>query len=359
MSEGQGASQNPTEKAKQDALFEDREPKKIIRIITVTAYMCSVSFVGVVLSGYYIFLWNPPNPRLMHQQVAHAHHEARVDYLDEPPGFTTMNAADPNVFDLFKHASPGADTLKTRREIVKNVNAILSANFEKIKFTETTGSTEAPKISKLNNNIHLSSSSFTSTQPAEYSSTASEAFSSVSPEENEKFNSEASEDSILNDKTTTTESTLTSTQTLPSRRTKRPGIKKPHQTPFALKHLEVPIKLEPIRRRPIRFSSTTMKTDGSNTSDSSEGTLSDNIATAVTASSSDSSEVYENASPRHVAKSLYKILTDPPASGSLRDIDYSSSTDLPQIFPAVPHANNNDDDYHDATIAPLDDIIDD
>lgn len=137
MNEG-GGPQNPADKAKQDALYEDREPKKIIRIITVVAYMCSVSFVGMTLSAYYIFLWHPPNPRLMHQQVAH--HQARVDYLYQPPDFVTDKAIDPNMLDLFKHANPGVDTLKTRREIVKNVNAILSANFEKVRFTETSSS---------------------------------------------------------------------------------------------------------------------------------------------------------------------------------------------------------------------------
>ncbi|KMQ90317.1 general transcriptional corepressor trfa-like isoform x1 protein, partial [Lasius niger] len=46
-------------------IYENRRPKKIIRVVTVMAYLFSVSFVGILLSAYYIFLWEPPNPRLI------------------------------------------------------------------------------------------------------------------------------------------------------------------------------------------------------------------------------------------------------------------------------------------------------
>lgn len=46
-------------------IYENRGPKKIIRVVTVMAYLFSVSFVGILLSAYYIFLWEPPNPRLI------------------------------------------------------------------------------------------------------------------------------------------------------------------------------------------------------------------------------------------------------------------------------------------------------
>lgn len=48
-------------------IYENRGPKKIIRIVTVIAYLFSVSFVGILLSAYYIFLWEPPNPRLINR----------------------------------------------------------------------------------------------------------------------------------------------------------------------------------------------------------------------------------------------------------------------------------------------------
>ncbi|EZA60397.1 hypothetical protein DMN91_010770 [Ooceraea biroi] len=46
-------------------VYDNRGPRKIIRVVTVMAYLFSVSFVGILLSAYYIFLWEPPNPRLI------------------------------------------------------------------------------------------------------------------------------------------------------------------------------------------------------------------------------------------------------------------------------------------------------
>lgn len=46
-------------------IYENRGHKKIIRVVTVVAYLFSVSFVGILLSAYYIFLWEPPNPRVI------------------------------------------------------------------------------------------------------------------------------------------------------------------------------------------------------------------------------------------------------------------------------------------------------
>ncbi|XP_070165918.1 uncharacterized protein PF3D7_1120600 [Polyergus mexicanus] len=46
-------------------IYENRGTKKIIRVVTVMAYLFSVSFVGILLSAYYLFLWEPPNPRLI------------------------------------------------------------------------------------------------------------------------------------------------------------------------------------------------------------------------------------------------------------------------------------------------------
>ncbi|XP_066596446.1 uncharacterized protein inaF-D [Prorops nasuta] len=64
--------------AKKESLFEGQKSKKLIRIATVMAYMSSVSFVAVLLSAYYLFLWHPPNPRLLHHNYLinepHAEH---------------------------------------------------------------------------------------------------------------------------------------------------------------------------------------------------------------------------------------------------------------------------------------------
>ena len=138
---GGPAGPNPADKAKQDAMYEDREPKKIIRIITVSAYMVSVSFVGIVLSVYYIFLWHPPNPRLMHAQAISAHSEAlRADDDSLMGAAARIAAARPEVHTLSLLDSSSVDvvdgggndqSLKIRREIVRNVNAMMRANFER------------------------------------------------------------------------------------------------------------------------------------------------------------------------------------------------------------------------------------
>ncbi|CAL7951247.1 unnamed protein product [Xylocopa violacea] len=55
---------------KKDAdIYENRGTKKIVRLITVIAYMFSVSFVAIILSGYYLFIWEAPNPRQMRRPL--------------------------------------------------------------------------------------------------------------------------------------------------------------------------------------------------------------------------------------------------------------------------------------------------
>lgn len=39
--------------------FEASKPPKIIRILTVFAYLICVSIAAIILSIYYIFLWEP------------------------------------------------------------------------------------------------------------------------------------------------------------------------------------------------------------------------------------------------------------------------------------------------------------
>lgn len=67
--------------SKKDAdLYENRGTKKIVRLVTVVAYMFSVSFVAIVLSAYYLFLWEPPNPNLIKRPV-HLSSEPEVQFL--------------------------------------------------------------------------------------------------------------------------------------------------------------------------------------------------------------------------------------------------------------------------------------
>ncbi|XP_078036162.1 uncharacterized protein LOC144469591 [Augochlora pura] len=64
----QGAN-DPNKKDPNADLFETKRSKKVVRLITVVAYMVSVSFVAIVLSAYYLFLWVPPDPRLLRRPV--------------------------------------------------------------------------------------------------------------------------------------------------------------------------------------------------------------------------------------------------------------------------------------------------
>ncbi|OXU20888.1 hypothetical protein TSAR_011659 [Trichomalopsis sarcophagae] len=251
MSSGaETSSENPADKAKQDALYEDREPKKIIRIITVTAYMVSVSFVGIVLSAYYIFLWHPPNPRLMHAQAISSHSEPRVDFhvapeLDAPtrvPPAMVLSRMAPAAIDVFAAADaearlhPEQERLKTRREIVKNVNPVLKANFEK-------GKSSAEATLGLQDVAMLLSSSS--------NSDASFSTNSRGDQTDRTRNSRTSY-SLKNDASSSEVSGASST-----RATKKvSSVKKQHQMPFALKHLEVPIKSEGSRKRPLKVSAT-------------------------------------------------------------------------------------------------------
>lgn len=78
------ASDAPPKDPNKD-IYENRGPKKIIRVVTVMAYLFSVSFVGILLSAYYIFLWEPPNPRVIEQARAEPQVQLLVaePYLEE------------------------------------------------------------------------------------------------------------------------------------------------------------------------------------------------------------------------------------------------------------------------------------
>lgn len=64
-------------------IYENRGSKKIVRVVTVMAYLFSVSFVGILLSAYYIFLWEPPNPRLIEKGQA----DPQMEFLIGEPYF--------------------------------------------------------------------------------------------------------------------------------------------------------------------------------------------------------------------------------------------------------------------------------
>lgn len=73
-------------------IYENRGPKKVIRVVTVIAYLFSVSFVGILLSAYYLFLWEPPNPRLIERGRLRA--EPQVQLLLAEPHLVDADQAE-------------------------------------------------------------------------------------------------------------------------------------------------------------------------------------------------------------------------------------------------------------------------
>ncbi|XP_054010996.1 uncharacterized protein LOC128893791 [Hylaeus anthracinus] len=75
-----GGGNEPMKKESSTDIYENRGSKKIIRLVTVLAYMFSVSFVAIVLSAYYLFLWEPPNPNLLKRPV-HLSGDPEIQFL--------------------------------------------------------------------------------------------------------------------------------------------------------------------------------------------------------------------------------------------------------------------------------------
>lgn len=46
-----------------DKLYEPKHKQKLIRVLTVIAYLISVSFAAIILSLYYAFIWDPKDHR--------------------------------------------------------------------------------------------------------------------------------------------------------------------------------------------------------------------------------------------------------------------------------------------------------
>lgn len=93
--DGSGDEGGGAESSKKEVdIYESKGSKKIVRLITVVAYMFSVSFVAIVLSAYYLFLWEPPNPRLM-KRPNPLSGEPEVQFLvDDPPSVASRHQVD-------------------------------------------------------------------------------------------------------------------------------------------------------------------------------------------------------------------------------------------------------------------------
>lgn len=94
-----------TAKAK---IYETKRHKKIVRLMTVMAYVLSVSLAAIVLSLYYVFLWDPnmhsePEPVVVIDRVA-----------GRTTAFASSSAVATNETDCSELAAPSASQ-KTER----------------------------------------------------------------------------------------------------------------------------------------------------------------------------------------------------------------------------------------------------
>ncbi|XP_015188022.1 PREDICTED: uncharacterized protein LOC107072529 [Polistes dominula] len=132
------------------SLYEDKGPKKIVRIITVMAYMFSVSFVAIVLSAYYVFLWEPPNPRLMHSPAIRLRADPRLDFLriESPP--------EQHLETISRHSSSKRNNSNER--IQEHVKESTLGNNDLEEFATTLKTTLAEELIHERNNDNYSSS---------------------------------------------------------------------------------------------------------------------------------------------------------------------------------------------------------
>lgn len=115
-------------------IYENRGPRKIIRVITVIAYLFSVSFAGILLSAYYLFLWEPHHPRLIEKERLWL--DPQVQFLFALPPLERINLKKQGDFlfvnDLNRTYKPLLD------RIVHNIHDDISdVNLNKIDYAKS------------------------------------------------------------------------------------------------------------------------------------------------------------------------------------------------------------------------------
>jgi hypothetical protein len=58
--------------AANEKLYEPKKIRKLVRVLTVTAYVLSVSLAAIILSLYYLFLWDPKVPSVGKEGISMA-----------------------------------------------------------------------------------------------------------------------------------------------------------------------------------------------------------------------------------------------------------------------------------------------
>lgn len=55
-----------------EKLYESKKNQRTVRVLTVCAYMLTVSLAAIVLSAYYVFLWDPSDASAKNSQHPNA-----------------------------------------------------------------------------------------------------------------------------------------------------------------------------------------------------------------------------------------------------------------------------------------------
>ncbi|MPC97945.1 putative transmembrane protein INAFM2 [Portunus trituberculatus] len=70
-----------------ESRYEPKQNKKIVRLLTVIAYVISVSMAAIILSLYYVFLWDP---QMRYQPKAkHGPHNKNTNTIEDNSAATS------------------------------------------------------------------------------------------------------------------------------------------------------------------------------------------------------------------------------------------------------------------------------
>ncbi|XP_053985514.1 uncharacterized protein LOC128879960 [Hylaeus volcanicus] len=141
-----GGGNEPMKKESSTDIYENRGSKKIIRLVTVLAYMFSVSFVAIVLSAYYLFLWEPPNPNLLKRPV-HLSGDPEIQFLLSDPSIMS-NHSDEFLTNNF-HTKITADQGNFNASTKTFTGRIVGDTFDENNVTDSRG-----RVTKNFNNLN-------------------------------------------------------------------------------------------------------------------------------------------------------------------------------------------------------------
>lgn len=70
---------------RKDKLYEPKHKQKLIRVLTVVAYVIFVSMAAILLSLYYTFVWNPKDQAIRKAKIDKPECLKSLDSLTIPP----------------------------------------------------------------------------------------------------------------------------------------------------------------------------------------------------------------------------------------------------------------------------------